>query len=81
MQVQPAEYTRYRGRKAWRKKAWTGVGSLGAMLLLGGLDGLAASAQQAEVDVAYVEDVSGQVEAALPMMAATRASFCCARAG
>jgi hypothetical protein len=68
MQVQPAEYTRYRGRKAWRRKAWrrkawTGVGSLGAMLLLGGLDGLAASAQQAEVDVAYVEDVSGQVVA------------------
>ena len=58
MQVQPAEYSRRR-----RRKAWTGVGSLGAMLLLGGLDGLAASAQQAEVDVAYVEDVSGQVVA------------------
>jgi hypothetical protein len=58
MKVHPAEYTRCRGGKAW-----TAVGSLAAILLLGGLDGIAASAQQATIDVAYVEDVSGHVVA------------------
>ena len=58
MQAQLAEYTRCRGGKAW-----TGVGLLGAMLLLGGLDGMPASAQQTTNDIAYVEDVSGHVVA------------------
>jgi hypothetical protein len=59
MKVQPAEYNRCRGGMAW-----TGVGSLCAMLLLGGLDGIAAaSAQQSAIEVAYVEDVSGHVVA------------------
>jgi hypothetical protein len=56
MQVRPAEYTSCRGGKTW-------VELLGAILLLGGLDGIAASAQQATIDVAYVEDMSGHVVA------------------
>ena len=60
MHAQSAECGRCRGGKAL-----TGVGSIGAMLLLGSVHGIAtsASAQQATSDVAYVEDVSGHVVA------------------
>jgi hypothetical protein len=59
MELQSAEYRRCRG------KASSVVGSIAAMLLFAAADGMAAPAfaQQAIIDVAYVEDVSGRVVA------------------